>query len=126
MNRLTQKSVMMRMRIVTDVARAYLTHPEPLTKQELQALCSNVTLTPSWLHKLQQAKVLKCEGTRHAKYTLLQTPYHILSNITQYANQMNEKQVFTTVTRRKATYEELLAVVKHQRQEINLLKSKRL
>jgi hypothetical protein len=117
---------MMRIRIITDVARAYTAHPEPLTKQELQALCPNVTLTPSWLHKLQQAKVLKCAGTRHAKYTLLQTPYHILSNITQYANQMNENQVFTTVTRRKATYEELLAVVKRQRQEINLLKSKRL
>lgn len=126
MNRLTQRSVEMRRRIIADVARAYVTHPEPLTKQELQALCPNVTLTSSWLHKLQQAKVLKCHGTRHAKYTLLHTPQHVAVNSEQYANQMREKQVFTTVTRRKATYEELLAVVKRQKQEINLLKSKRL
>jgi hypothetical protein len=117
---------MMRIRIISDVARAYTVHPGPLTKQELQALCPNVTLTSSWLHKLQQAKVLKCEGTRHAKYTLLQTPSHIVSHITQYENHMQETQVFTTVTRCKATYEELLPVVKRQRQEINLLKSKRL
>lgn len=128
MNKLTFKSIEMRKLILIDVARAYLSHPEPLTKQELQAFCKNITLTPSWLYRLQQAGVLNCQGRRGAKYTCLVSPTTILSNIDRYVRLMqdNKLAIATTVTKRKATYEELLAVIKRQKQEINLLKSKKL
>lgn len=122
MNRLTQRSIEMRKIVLIDVARAYLSHPEPLTKQELQALCPNVTLTSSWLHKLQQAKVLKCHGTRHAKYALLRNPSVVLSNVTSIATSMNDQQTIVKVTRRKATYDELLETIKKQREIIKKLK----
>ena len=126
MNRLTQKSIEMRKIVLIDVARAYLTHPEPLTRQELQELCPNVTLTSTWLHKLQQAKVLKCHGTKHAKYTLLRNPSVILSNVTNIAASMNDHQTIVKVTRRKATYDELLAVVKKQRETIKRLQNEKI
>ena len=122
MNLLTQRSIEMRKIVLIDVARAYLSHPEPLTKQELQALCPNVTLTSSWLHKLQQAKVLKCHGTRHAKYALLRNPSVVLSNVTSIATSMNNQQTIVKVTRRKATYDELLETIKKQREIIKKLK----
>lgn len=122
MNQLTQRSIEMRKAVLIDVARAYLSHPEPLTRQELQALCPNVILTSAWLHKLQQAKVLKCHGTRHAKYTLLRNPSVVLSNVTNIATSMNEHQTIVKVTRRKATYDELLETIKKQRAIIKQLK----
>lgn len=125
MNRLTQRSLEMRKIVLSDVARAYLSHPEPLTRQELQALCPNVLLTSSWLHKLQQAKVLKCYGTKNAKYVMIGNPCNILSNITTVAQSMNDKQVIVKVTRRKATYDELLAVVKKQRETIKRLQNEK-
>ena len=125
MNKLTQKSIEMRKAVLIDVARAYLSHPEPLTRQELQALCPNVILTSSWLHKLQQAKVLKCHGTKHAKYTLLRNASVILSNVTNIATSMNDHQTIVKVTHRKATYDELLAVVKKQKETIKQLRNER-
>ena len=122
MNQLTKRSIEMRKIVLIDVARAYLSHPEPLTRQELQALCPNVTLTSSWLHKLQQAKVLKCHGTKNAKYTLLRNPSVVLSNVTNIATSMNDHQTIVKVTRRKATYDELLETVKKQREIIKQLK----
>lgn len=121
MNLLTQRSIEMRKIVLIDVARAYLSHPKPLTKQELQALCPNVLLTSSWLHKLQQAKVLKCYGTKYAKYTLLRNPSVILSNVTNIATLMNDHQTIVKVTRRKATYEELLETIKKQKELIKKL-----
>jgi hypothetical protein len=112
----------MRNIVLIDVARAYLSHPEPLTRQELQALCPNVTLTSSWLHKLQQAKVLKCHGTKNAKYTFLRNPSVVLSNVTNIATSMNDHQTIVKVTRRKATYDELLETIKKQREIIKQLK----
>ena len=125
MNRLTQRSIEMRKIVLIDVARAYLSHPEPLTRQELQALCPNVILTSSWLHKLQQAKVLKCYGTKNAKYSFLRDASVVLSNPTTIAISMNDHQTIVKVTRRKATYDELLAVVKKQRETIKRLQNEK-
>ena len=125
MNRLTQRSIEMRKAVLIDVARAYLSHPEPLTRQELQALCPNIILTSSWLHKLQQAKVLKCHGTKNAKYSILRNASVILSNLTTIAISMNDHQTVVKVTRRKATYDELLAVVKKQRETIKRLQNEK-
>ena len=125
MNRLTQRSIEMRKAVLIDVARAYLSHPEPLTRQELQALCPNVILTSSWLHKLQQTKVLKCHGTKNAKYSILRNASVILSNLTTIAISMNDHQTIVKVTRRKATYDELLAVVKKQRETIKRLQNEK-
>lgn len=126
MNKLTFKSIEMRKLILIDVARAYLSHPEPLTKQELQILCKNATLTSSWLYKLQQAGILECKGRRNAKYTCMLSPMSVLSNIDKYVLLMQDNKLVTTttVTKRKATYEELLTIIKRQKQEIVLLKSK--
>jgi hypothetical protein len=112
----------MRKIVLIDVARAYLSHPEPLTRQELQALCPNVLLTSSWLHKLQQVKVLKCYGTKNAKYTLLRNPSVVLSNVTNIATSMQDHQTVVKVTRRKATYDELLETIKKQRAIIKQFK----
>ena len=125
MNRFTQRSIEMRKAVLIDVARAYLSHPEPLTRQELQALCPNVILTSSWLHKLQQAKVLKCHGTKNAKYSFLRDATVVLSNPTTIAISMNDHQTVVKVTRRKATYDELLAVVKKQRETIKRLQNEK-
>lgn len=122
MNLLTQRSIEMRKIVLIDVARAYLSHPEPLTRQELQKLCPNITLTSAWLHKLQQVKVLECHGTKNAKYTLLRNPSAVLNNVTNIAMSMNEHQTTVRVTRRKATYDELLATIKKQREIIKQLK----
>lgn len=125
MNRLTQRSIEMRKIVLIDVARAYLSHPEPLTRQELQALCPNIILTASWLHKLQQAKVLKCHGTKNAKYSFLRDVNVVLSNPTTIAISMNDHQTIVKVTRRKATYDELLAVVMKQRETIKRLQNEK-
>ena len=116
MNRLTHRSIEMRKCIVVDVARAYAHNPAAAyTRQELQNLCPNIVLTSAWLQKLQNAGLLKCEGTRHAKYTFIKSPMTVLQNVDLAIKNMDKPSVHVVVSKRKATYDELLAIIKKQR-----------